>query len=763
MLATPLLREGVPIGLIVMRRAEVQPFTEKQIELAKTFADQAVIAIENVRLFNETKEALEQQTATAEILRVISSSPTDVQPVFEAIARSAARLCEAVNGSVVRFDGRVIHMAAQHGNTPEAVEANRRVFPRSPDRGSVTGRAILTRAVVHVDVAEDPEYEHSAIVQAGFRTALAVPMLRDGDPIGAIVVTREEGRIFSETQIALLKIFADQAVIAIENVRLFTELGARNQELTGALARQTATSEILQVIGRSPTDAQPVFEAIVKSASRLLGGAWTVLTHVREGALHLAAHELSGMPDDAVREGLRSWPRALDDESPVVVAVRSGQMRSVADAQNDPQSTAAARATAVAMGHRCFALMPMLKDGQGIGGIHVARPAVGPFTDVELALLRTFADQAVIAIENVRLFQELEARNAELTESLEQQTATAEILRVIASSPTELQPVMEAVAEHAARVCGAADSSIYRLEGEHLRLVARRGTLRRTTTAIGATIPVSSRAVTGRVVGDRRTIHVEDILAAETEFPATVSRARQPGAEFRTLLATPLLREGMPLGVIIISRGPEVQPFSAKQIVLLETFANQAVIAIENVRLFTELQEKNRAVTEAHAQVTETLEQQTATSEILRVIASSPTDTQPVFDAIVRSAARLCDGMFCSAFRFDGERLHRVASYNFSSEAAETLDAMGPLSLTRGNLGAKAILERVVVHVPDIEKDREAVETRERARLIGFRAILAAPMLREGRAIGTIHVGRRDPGPFTRDRSPSSRPSPPRQ
>jgi GAF domain-containing protein len=239
----------------------------------------------------------------------------------------------------------------------------------------------------------------------------------------------------------------------------------------------------------------------------------------------------------------------------------------------------------------------MLHEGTPIGAISVAGAKPAAFSQRQVDLLQTFADQAVIAIENVRLFTELQEKNhalteahAQVTESLEQQTATAEILRVIASSPTDLEPVMEAVAENATRVCGATDASIFRLEGEHLRVVARQGTLRRYL-KIGDTISASHNRVVGRAVRDRQTIHVEDILTAEAEFPATVTRMRRSGSgsETRTVLATPLLPEGMPLGAIFIARGPEVDPFSARQIALLETFANQAVIAIENVRLFQEL------------------------------------------------------------------------------------------------------------------------------------------------------------------------------
>ena len=361
----------------------------------------------------------------------------------------------------------LVHMVAQHGNTPEAVESNRRVFPRPPDRGTVTGRAILTRAVVHVDIAEDPEYEPSAIVQAGFRTALAVPMLRDGDPIGAIVVTREKGRFFSETQIALLKTFADQAVIAIENVRLFTELEARNRELTEALEQQTATAEILRVISRSQTDAQPVFDAIARSAMRLCEGTYCNVTRFDGELLHqVAVHNFTPEALEASRQRYDVPPsRRLGAGR----AVLDRAVCHIPDVESEPEyDTALARA----IGFRSVLAVPMLREGSPIGAIAVGGAAVGPFSQKQIELLQTFADQAVIAIENVRLFQELEARNRDLTEALEQQTATAEILRVISSSPTDVHPVMDVVAESAARFCGAPNASIWRLEGESLRLMA---------------------------------------------------------------------------------------------------------------------------------------------------------------------------------------------------------------------------------------------------------------------------------------------------
>jgi two-component system NtrC family sensor kinase len=444
-----------------------------------------------------------------------------------------------------------------------------------------------------------------------------------------------------------------QAKFCLECGTPFTpthETGPRGQSyadlqdaLTESLEQQTATAEILRVISSSPTDVQPVFDTIVQSAVRLCGARHSNLYRVDGDRLELMAYH--NFTAEALEEFGHVYPESIGQgEGLAARAVRERRVMSAKDVLMDPGIPEVIKRRSRVLGARSVLYVPMLREDASIGLIVVSRGELKPFSDKEIALITTFADQAVIAIENVRLFTELQEKNralteahAQVTESLEQQTATGEILRVIASSPTDLQPVMEAVAENAARVCGAMDSAIFRLEGEHLRLVARQGPLR-TSFAIGESVPVRRDRVGGRAVLDRRTIHVEDIRAAEAEFPETASRAKARGSTIRTMVGTPLLREGIPLGVLFVNRGPEPDPFSAKQIALLETFANQAVIAIENVRLFTELQEKNQALTEAHAQVTESLEQQTATGEILRVISSSPTDVQPVFETIASSA-----------------------------------------------------------------------------------------------------------------------------
>src|SRR5262245_24008154 len=329
-----------------------------------------------------------------------------------------------------------------------------------------------------------------------------------------------------------------------------------------------------------------------------------------------------------------------------------------------------------------------------------------------------------------------------LAESLEREKATGDVLRVISRSPADLPTVLQTIAETAARVCGASDGVVFLTVGTRLRIMAHHG-------AIGALIgeerDLDRATVAGRAAVDRMPGHVPDLLSESSKFPVGGEMARRRG--FRTSLAVPLLRDGVALGSLLIRR-TEVRPFTDKQIELLQTFADQAVIAIENARLFKELEEKNRALTTAHSQVTEALEQQTATAEILRVISRSQTDVQPVFDTIVRNAVSLCHGLFGAIFQFDGELIHRVAQHKYTTEALEESDRIYPVRPTRALGSGRTILERAVLHIPDVEADPEH-QHRDLSRAIGFRSGLWVPMLREGAPIGVIAVTRAEPGRFS--------------
>jgi GAF domain-containing protein len=412
-----LLREGVAIGVIIVRRTEVRPFTDKQIALLKTFADQAVIAIENVRLFSETKESLEQQTATSEILGVIASSPTDIQPVLDVVAERAARLCEANNAVIHRIDGNRLKTVANLGPVLSGQG------PPSIDRDYLQGRAIIDRQTIHLhDLAAEPEHDLRATFarSIGIRTVLVTPLLREDVPIGTITIRRTEVRPFSDKQIALLKTFADQAVIAIENVRLFQELQASNRDLTEALEQQTATGEILQAIASSPTDLQPVLDVVTENAARLCDASDAVISRV-DGNLMQQVAQYGSIPVPGVLPKItRGTPpgRAVLDRQTIHVHDLAAELENeFPDSKSRQQRT----------GARTFLCTPLLREGTPIGTINIRRLEVRPFSEKHIALLKTFADQAVIAIENVRLFQELQSTNRNLTESLEQQTATSEL------------------------------------------------------------------------------------------------------------------------------------------------------------------------------------------------------------------------------------------------------------------------------------------------------------------------------------------------
>ena len=626
MVAIPLVEHGDVIGLINVGRREIRPFDEKQATILQAFADQAAIAVANAKLFNDLDAALERQTAMTDVLDAVSTARLDLQPVFDTIAHHADRLADGTGAVIALRDGDEFFIAAVAGPSP--VDAAPTRYPL--DGTTVTGDAIIRGEVTHITGWTSEwtlaNYPNSPALVHGHQSGLVVPMMREGAALGAIVFTRENPGGYTDETIALLESFADQATIAVNNARLLQEIEERNADLSESLELQTATSDVLKLISANPGDLDAVFGGIVGRAARLCGANQASIMLKDGDILRISA------TSDA-REIAIGMEFPADEGNVNTTAATTGEIVAVDDF-HDLAPELADRFPDI----RSWATVALFNDRQWIGNLLINRDRVRPFSADDLKTLQAFADQAAIAVANAQLFNDLDA-------ALERQTAMTEVLDAVSQARLDLQPVFDKVAEHADRLCHGTGAMVLVREGDGMLLSAIAGPAPVESDRVRArSLPIDETSVTGAAVLRGEPVHVRD-WDDESATAYTTSPARR--LSHRSALAVPMMRGGVAIGAVAFTR-PEPGGYAEDEISLLETFADQAAIAVDNARLLREIEERNSALSES-------LELQTATSEILQLISANPGDLDAVFAGIVEQAARLCDGDGAAVMRRDGD------------------------------------------------------------------------------------------------------------
>ncbi|SDE74118.1 GAF domain-containing protein [Ruegeria marina] len=724
----PILTEGRVWGALILGWPDGQAPTETHVDLLRTFTDQAAIAIENARLFEESQQALARQTATSDILQVINSSRDDLQPVFDLIARKAAELCEAAFCMLWRVSKDQFSYCASHGFDADMMETFAARGPQPLGDRSVTGRVVKTRGIVRMEDASDPAYQdHQLALTLGIRQFVGVPIFVGGEVWGAINLAWRKGQSARDEDIRLVQTFAEQAAIALRNSGMFAELQTR-------LEREKATRAVLQVISESRDDERPVFDAILENACHLCGAQLAFLSLANENRTRVTIPAHRGVRE-AFAAGLADFDEPIDRTQ--LVAVRpivDGQVIRQDDIANDPVYTVHRDPKRVQMveveGARSVLVVPLKKDGVALGAIVLYRRIVSPFSDDDVDLVETFAAQGVIAIESVRLFRQEQARTAEVEEALEYQTATSEVLSVISRSPNLVMPVLETILDVAARLCRPqyAYAAMRDSETGLYHIIATRDVDEDYFAYLRANpIAPGPGTCTGRTALLGQTVYIENTA---TDDSYEWKEAAERGG-FLSTLGVPLIRDGEVVGVLSLAHS-QASAFQPKQIALVETFAAQAVIALSNAQLFDALETRT-------AEVEEALAYQTATSDVLDVISRASSEVQPVFDMIVQKSVELSGAQFCVMDRIEDGALHFCAQSGFVGEGARQLAAAYPVTDWAGHMSDKVAKSGKTEHVRDAWSDE--FYSPEMAREVGYRRMLGVPVKVDGRVWGSINVG----------------------